>query len=739
MSFLHLTFNRNWLNLFITKIKIYIMKKTLLSLSLAFISVFAWADEGMWLMTFIERLKYSDWEKEGLHLTPEEIYSVNNASLKDAIVQFGNGCTGEMISDQGLILTNHHCGYGVIAELSTEDHDYLKDGYWAYEKSQELKPENLYVRYLIRMGDATDRMMKKLSPSMTEAERAAAIAAESEAIENENSEGGKYTVHVKPFYGGNEYYYFVYQDYTDVRFVGAPPSSIGKYGGDTDNWEWPRHTGDFSMFRVYADTEGNPAEYSLDNVPLKPKHSLPIKVSGIQPGDFAMTIGYPGSTERYMSSYGIDQAINVEYPAWIDAANTAMVEMKKHMDKSDATRLKYASQYSGLANYWKNRIGMIEALTKLKTLDKKKQYEADFTQWAKNDAAKYGNVLSNMQNYYANSNDYVKNRTYIIRGFLRGSQMSLLPFRVGQMWEAYNAQDEAGKAALMEKITPAVQGLYKDFDLATERDILAALLKKYVKNVPSSSLIPSVQNIKNEYNGNFGRFADAVVANSVYADADKVLAAFKNNNGDALQNDILASLSNGLIDTYRNKPENIQQLEEAYEKNYRLFIDGMRQTYPDRVFYPDANFTMRLSTGKVIGLPENPKRPSDDDANYFTTLEGGMQKYVPGDEEFDVPLKLIQLYNTKDYGRWASKDGKMHVCFLTDNDITGGNSGSPVIGGNGELIGLAFDGNWEAMSGDIEFENQLQRTISVDIRYVLFIIDKYAGAQNLIDELKLVE
>ena len=715
------------------------MKKSLLSVALAFLSVFAWADEGMWLMTFIERLKYADWQKEGLNLTPEEIYSVNNASLKDAIVQFGGYCTGEMISDQGLLLTNHHCGYGVIAELSSEDQDYLKDGFWAYEKSQELKPENLYVRYLVRMDDATERIMKKLSPSMTVQQRNEAIQAEMELIENENNENGKYLVEVKSFSGGNEFYYFVYQDYTDVRFVGAPPSSIGKYGGDTDNWEWTRHTGDFALFRVYGDADGNPADYSLSNVPLKPKHSLPIKTGGVKEGDFAMTIGYPGGTDRYMSSFGIKQAINVEYPTWVDAANTAMVEMKKHMDKSDATRLKYASQYSSLANYWKNRIGMIEALNKLKTVDKKQRYEADFAEWAKKDPKTYGKVLSNLENYYNNTNDYIKNRTYIVRGFLTGSQLSLTPYRVEQMWDAYSQQDEAGKTAMMERIKPSIVEMYEGMDMNAEADILAALLQGYVDTVPSDGVIPAVKNIQDEYNGNFNSFTNTVKQTSVYANVDKLIQAFENGNGDAIKNDVLSELSNGLFNSYRNTPKEIESLNDSYTTNFRLFIDGMRKTYPDRIFYPDANFTMRLSTGKIIGLPENPKRPSDAPGNFYTTLEGGMQKHVPGDEEFEQPTPLIKLYNLKDYGRWATADGKLPVNILSDNDITGGNSGSPLIGGNGELIGLAFDGNWEAMSGDIEFEPELQRTISVDIRYVMFIIDKYANAQNIIDELKFVD
>lgn len=574
---------------------------------------------------------------------------------------------------------------------------------------------------------------------MTVQQRNEAIQAEMELIENENNENGKYLVEVKSFSGGNEFYYFVYQDYTDVRFVGAPPSSIGKYGGDTDNWEWTRHTGDFALFRVYGDADGNPADYSLSNVPLKPKHSLPIKTGGVKEGDFAMTIGYPGGTDRYMSSFGIKQAINVEYPTWVDAANTAMVEMKKHMDKSDATRLKYASQYSSLANYWKNRIGMIEALNKLKTVDKKQRYEADFAEWAKKDPKTYGKVLSNLENYYNNTNDYIKNRTYIVRGFLTGSQLSLTPYRVEQMWDAYSQQDEAGRTAMMERIKPSIVEMYEGMDMNAEADILAALLQGYVDTVPSDGVIPAVKNIQDEYNGNFNSFTNTVKQTSVYANVDKLIQAFENGNGDAIKNDVLSELSNGLFNSYRNTPKEIESLNDSYTTNFRLFIDGMRKTYPDRIFYPDANFTMRLSTGKIIGLPENPKRPSDAPGNFYTTLEGGMQKHVPGDEEFEQPTPLIKLYNLKDYGRWATADGKLPVNILSDNDITGGNSGSPLIGGNGELIGLAFDGNWEAMSGDIEFEPELQRTISVDIRYVMFIIDKYANAQNIIDELKFVD
>lgn len=717
------------------------MRKTLLSISLAFLSVFAWADEGMWLMTFIERLKFSDWEKEGLKLTPEEIYSINNASLKDAIVSFNGYCTGEIISNQGLLLTNHHCGYGIISQLSSVEHDYLKNGFWANNNSEELKPESLYVRFLVRMDDVTNRMMKVLSPNMTEDERKEAISAESERIEAENNENGKYVVTVKSFFGGNEFYYFVYQDYTDVRFVGAPPSSIGKYGGDTDNWEWPRHTGDFSLFRVYGDKDGNPAKYSTENVPLTPKHSLPIKMTGVKPGDFAMTIGYPGSTARYMPSYGIDQAINVEYPAWIDAANTVMVAMKKHMDTSDEVRINYASSYSGTANYWKNRIGMIEALNKLKTIDKKQEYERDFHKWANQNTErkiKYGNVLNSLKEYYAKTNDYTKNKTYLVRGFLRGSKFSTLPFSVKRFYDSYVQQEEMNKEAMLKGFGDKIKEEYDKMSIEAEQDILVALLSSYVKNVDLSYQTSEIKRINQLYRGDFSKFIDEIQKSSLFVSYDKLMKAIQSGDKDIFENDVLYKFSNDLINSYRDKSDEIQKLEDSYRKNYRLFVQGLRATYPNKIFYPDANFTMRLSTGKVIGLPENTKRLSDDKENYFTTLEGTVKKYVKGDEEFDMPEKLLELYKAKDYGKYVAADGRLHVNFLSNNDITGGNSGSPVISGKGELIGLAFDGNWEAMSGDIEFESNLQRTINVDIRYVLFVIDKFAGATHLVDEMELV-
>lgn len=718
------------------------MKKSILSIVLIFVSAFVWADEGMWLMTFIERLKYSDWEKEGLHLTPDEIYSVNHASLKDAIVSFNGYCTGEVVSDQGLLFTNHHCGYEKIAELSTPEHDYLNNGFWAKSKDEELSANGLYVRFLVRMDNVTDRILKKLNDKMSEKERQDAIDAESKKIADENDENGKYTVVVKDFYAGNEFYYFVYQDYTDVRLVGTPPASIGKFGGTTDNWEWPRHTGDFSIFRIYADKDGNPADYSANNVPLTPKYSLPIRVSGVKPGDFSMTIGYPGSTDRYMSSYGIEQAIEVEYPAWVDAAGTARSTLKKEMEKSKKVSLDYASQYASIDNYWKNRIGMIEALNKLNTKGKKEKIEAQFTQWvmaSPDRKAKYGNVLSNLKKCHEKSNDFVKNRTYISRGVISGSGIILKAYRLGALYDSYLQQTDDNKAMMLPKIKEELVSQYETFNADTEKSLLSAVLANYADNISDDLLSDEVRKIKNDYHGDFKAYVNKAMAESVFSDEKKVDDLFANANPNALKKDPIYILANSIIDSYRYMPEEQRTLEEVYAKNYRLFIEGLRKANPNKIYYPDANFTMRLSTGKVVSLPENPKRPSDSKDNYYTTLKGEMRKFLPNDEEWDLPTELIKLYNTGDYGQYADKDGSMHVCFLTDNDITGGNSGSPVIGGNGALIGIAFDGNWEAMSGDIEFEKNLQRTINVDIRYVLFIIDKYAGATNLIEELKLVE
>ncbi len=696
------------------------------------------ADEGMWFLMFIERLNYRDMQKMGLQLTAEEIYSINNHSLKDAIVQFDGGCTAEVISKEGLVLTNHHCGYEAIAELSTPEANYLRDGYWAPTRADELKPKSLSVRFFVRMDDVSKRILSKVNDSMTEEERQKAIQQESALIEKENSEGGKYVVSVRSFFEGNEYYYFVYQDYNDVRLVGTPPESIGKFGGDTDNWEWPRHTGDFSMFRIYADANGNPAEYSPNNVPLTPKHYLPVSLNGVQEDDFAMILGYPGRTNRWMPAAGIEQNVKYAYPAWVESSKLGMDRMKVYMDQSDAVRLDYASKYAQVANYWKNRQGMIDALTKHKTAETKAKGEAKFNKWANKKANKdkYGDVIANINAYYAKTNEKARQDNYLI-GLLRTSTFAVLPYRVGGALMQYASASEAQRAQVLPRIEEFVAEEYKTLYMPLEKDVLAAQLHLYATKSTGYDIAPLVAQIGKENNFDYTAYVNNAFENSIFKSKESVEEFLKNPNAEALQNDPLFLLSNDILTQYRAVPDDITALQDSYSKSFRLMVQGMREANPKVKYYPDANSTLRLTYGKVRSLPKDSR--NDAAKNYYTTMKGEVAKYKPNDPEFDLPKKLIEMYEAKDFGRYADKAGYMPVNFLTDNDITGGNSGSPVLNGKGELIGLAFDGNIEAMAGDVIFDKELQRTINVDIRYVLWVIDKFSGAKHIVDEMTIAE
>jgi hypothetical protein len=694
------------------------------------------ADEGMWFLMHLKRLNEADMQKKGLKLTAEEIYSINNSSLKDAIVQFGGGCTAEIVSGQGLVFTNHHCGYGAIAELSTPEHDYLTNGFWAKSLSEELKPKSLSVRFFVRMDDVSKRILSLVNDGMSEKEREKIINQEIAKIEQENSEGGKYVVSVKSFYNGNEYYYFVYQDYTDVRLVGTPPSSIGKFGGDTDNWEWPRHTGDFSIFRVYGDKDGNPAPYSTENVPLKPKHFLPISIKGIKEGDFSMILGYPGRTNRWMPAAGIDQNVHYAYPAWVEASKVGMDAMKKHMDKDQAVKLNYASTYSGVANYWKNRQGMIDALTKQKTAATKRTQEAKFQKWANKRAnrAKYGDVLATIDAYYAATNEKARHDNYLI-GMLRSSSFAALPYSLGSVLKQYAASNEAKRKEMLPNLEAGVAETFENIYIPLEVDVLADELNLYAQK--AGEIAPYIRELANKNQGNFQSDVQDAFTRSIFSSSENLQAFLVNPSAEAIDNDPLYLISKSLMDKYRERTPETEALAEKFQAAYRKYIAGVLESNPKGKYYPDANSTLRLTYGTIRALPADPR--NDAEINNYTTLKGTIAKYQPGDEEFDLPKRLIDLYEAKDYGRYADKAGYMPVNFLSDQDITGGNSGSPVLNGNGELIGLAFDGNIEAMAGDVIFDPVLQRTISVDIRYVLFIIDKFAGAQNIIDELKIVE
>jgi len=699
----------------------------------------AQADEGMWFLMFIGK-NMEDMQEKGLQLSAEDIYSINNSSLKDAIVQFGGGCTAEIISSQGLVLTNHHCGYGAIAGLSTPEEDHLTDGFWAKDQSEELKPESLSVRFFIRMDDVSDRILEQVNDEMSEDERMAAINKEIAKIEKENNEDGKYTVSVRSFFEGNEFYYFVYQDFPDVRLVGTPPNLIGKFGGDTDNWEWPRHTGDFSIFRVYTDKDGNPAEYSEDNIPMRPKYHLPISLKGYEEDDFSMILGYPGRTNRWMPASGVHQNVEYAYPAWVESSKVGMDVLKKHMDEDQEVKLDYASKYAGIANYWKNRNGMIDALKEHKTVETKRKTEKKFNRWAnkKKRRDEYGDVIKNINKYYESSNEEARQQNYLI-GMLRSSEFAVAPYRIGSAFQNYAEANEAKRKEMRPQIEALINSVFEGTNLPLEQEVLAAQLDLYYAKAKKGGLASYIEELGDENNGDFSSTISKAFENSIFTDKQKLEKFLDEPDIDLVDNDQLYKISRNLLERYRQETPDQKELKDSFKKSFRLLVKGLRESGLSPIEYPDANSTLRLTYGTIRPLPLGKGKVNDAEFNYYTTLKGTIAKHKEGDEEFENPQGLIDLYNEKDYGQYADANGELWVNFLSDHDITGGNSGSPVLNGNGELIGIAFDGNIEAMAGDVIFDPELQRTISVDIRYVLFIVDKYAGATHIIEELDLVK
>ncbi len=717
-----------------------IKKCTVLALAFALISSLPLkADEGMWLPMLIKRLNQRDLQEMGLQLTPEEIYSVNNSSLKDAIVSMGGFCTGEIISSNGLMLTNHHCGYDAIRTNSSVEHDYLTDGFWAKSLDAELPNEGLYVSFLVRMEDVTERVLSELEGIEDENQRQAKAAELAQAIAEEAQAGTHYTAQVKSFYKGNEYYMFVYETFTDVRLVGAPPSSIGKYGGDTDNWMWPRQTGDFSIFRVYTGPDGKPAEYSENNIPLKPKHHLPVNIAGLEDGDFTMTFGYPGSTDRYLTSYGVDQALEKKNPTIVEIRDAKLAALRKDMKESDAVRIMYASKYAQIANYWKYFIGQTEQLKRLKVADQKRELEAAFQAWADADPdrkAKYGEALSMIKQGYEDTDARVIGDTYVVEAGLVGADAILFTFRFNRRLDAYMQMEEGEeKEAVKADLIAAAKQHFTEVNTPTDMSLFAVTNELYSKNVEKDQQPQYLQDLGDKYDGKWDEYAEKVYDQSIFTNEERLIAFIEKPKAKTLEKDMMNQVATDLITLYRGSAEASAAADAMMEKGNRLFQAGLMEMNPDKDFYPDANSTMRASFGNVKSY-----YPKDGvKYKYFTTMEGLMAKEDPNNDEFVVPARLKELYEAKDYGQYADKDGTLHVNFISTNDITGGNSGSPVINGNGELIGLAFDGNWEAMSGDINFEPSVQRTISVDIRYVLFVVDKFAGATNLIEEMTLVK
>jgi hypothetical protein len=695
------------------------------------------ADEGMWLPLLVKRLNYDQMKKMGCKLTADEIYNINNSSLKDAVVMLSGGsCSAEAISPEGLLLTNHHCGYEAIQTNSSVENDFLTNGFYAKSRADELPTGGITASFLVRIEDVSKRILDELNPNMSESERTAKVRQMYKTIEAEATASTNYNASVKSFFNGNEYYLFVYETFTDVRLVGAPPESVGKFGGDTDNWMWPRHTGDFCMLRVYAGKDNKPAAPSAENVPYKPKHFLPISLDGVKEGDFTMVMGYPGTTDRYLTSYGIQMALDLSNPAVVKIRDKKLKIMKEDMDASTDIRIKYAATYAQTANYWKYFIGQSEQLKNNNVVQKKKDLENRFLAWAGADPsrqASYGNALAEIEKAYQDLRKITLNRTYLNEAVLQGAAVGSIAMQMSQLKEIL--ADSANAAGPLAEIKAEVAGMYKDYNEPTDRKLMEAMVTMVMADIPKEMQSPIFDTIRIKWNGNVKAFVDDVYGRSIFASASKLTAFLDKPSLAVLINDPAAKFSSGVLDHYMAtyRPV-ITEIQSRIERGNRAFVAGLRLMMPDKNFYPNANSTMRLTYGSVQEYDPRDAVEYDE----YTTLRGVMEKEDPSNPEFVVPARLKELYKSGDYGIYGA-NGDLNTCFISTNDITGGNSGSMVVNGKGHLIGCAFDGNWEAMSGDIFFEDKIQRTISVDIRYVLFLIDKLGGAGHLVDEMKLMK
>ncbi|MDQ6890224.1 MAG: S46 family peptidase [Bacteroidota bacterium] len=719
------------------------MKKFSIAIILCFSLFKASADEGMWLPMLLGQQVYNDMVKHGLKLTKEQLYSINQPSIKDAVVIFGGGCTGEIVSNQGLIFTNHHCGYGVIAGSSTVEHNYLKNGFYAYSKDQEIKSD-LTITFLERIEDVTSQVENGLK-GLNAADRANKLSdvyqqITDKVLDTANSVMGR----VYSMFKGNQYIMYVYKVYKDIRLVGAPPESVGKFGGDTDNWEWPRHTGDYSIFRVYTSKEGKPAKYSPENIPLKPKWFLPVSLKGYKDGDYSMIFGYPGGTNRYETSFGIKLKNEIDNPSLVELRDVRLKAMHAEMIKDPAVKLKLASSYAGIANYWKFYDGETKQLEKYHVYDNKQKSEASFAKWASN-KSEYKDLLNEYKKNYDAWEPYAKERVYVIEGIL-GSPLAAF---ASSLMSVERAFVEPGKTQKdVKNALDAASESRKKFlaseDQPSDRKIMATTAMMYYTNIDKSQHpIDFYQNIKTKFGplddeATYKTWANYVFDNTMILDSAKWAAFVANPDANTLQNDPAFAYATAFLKNYILKYSNLYtDFLNTNEELGRLYMKGIMEMNPGAVkkMYPDANFSMRVSYGNIKSY--NPRDAVHYD--YVTTSKGILEKYIPGDYEFDLPAKEIELLKKRDFGQYIDKNrNDLVIDFITTNDITGGNSGSPVMDGYGNLIGLAFDGNYEALSHKIQFDKDLNRTICVDVRYVLWCIDKLGGAKNIINELKLV-
>ncbi|MCF8232462.1 MAG: S46 family peptidase [Bacteroidales bacterium] len=701
------------------------------------------AKEGMWVPSLLNKFVTKDMRQMGMRLTADEIYSINHSSLKDAVAIFGGGCTAELVSDQGLLLTNHHCGYSTIQSHSTVENDYLTNGFWAGNKEEELANPGLEVTFLVRIEDVTDEVLKGVEKNMSEKERKALVKKHIDTLENEAVKDTRYKAVTKPFYYGNEYYMFIYEDYKDVRLVGAPPSSIGKFGRDTDNWMWPRHTGDFSVFRVYADENNEPAEYSEDNVPYKPKQHMKISLSGYEKGDFTFVFGYPGSTQQFLPASAIKMKTEKIFPARIDLRTQVLDIMKKYMENDDKIKLQYAAKYAGVSNSWKKWQGINLGIDRINAIEKKKKLQQNFKDWVAQKSSrqqKYGSLHSEFNDIYEAITPYRKARAYFIETIYN---IELVRFaRNFQKLVELSKKEDPDQEKInkeIEKLRKKSKNFFEDYHMPIDREITAALLKNLYQHLEFDLQPDLMQEIIKDYDSDFEAYAHELFEDSFLSSRQEVkdfLDGYKTRKHRKIEKDPVVKLSNGLFEHYRDSISPVSsQYDRKLDSLQRIYVRGLKAYQPDKRFYPDANFTLRVTYGQVKGY-----EPKDAvDYEYQTTLEGVMEKNRKGKRDYRIKDKLKELYEEKDYGKYANEEGSMPVCFIASNHTSGGNSGSPVLNANGHLIGINFDRNWEGTMSDLMYDPSLCRNITVDIRYVLFIMDKFAGADHLVDEMTIVE
>ncbi len=713
--------------------------KHLLVATCLFIVTLVKADEGMWLPLLLQQMNEKHMKSLGMKMSAKDIYSINNGSLKDAIVSFNGGCTGEVISSKGLILTNHHCGFDAIQNHSTLQRNYIRDGFWAANYGEEITNQGMFVTFIVRIEDVSKQALTGITPSMTESERQSAIDKNINEIKKAAKKESYQDGFVRGFFEGNQYYMFITETYKDIRLVGAPPSSIGNFGKDTDNWVWPRHTGDFSMFRIYAGKDNKPAEYSADNIPYTPKKTLSISLDGVAEGDFTMVFGFPGRTTQYLHSSAVEQIMNVNDPAKIGIREKALTVIDGYMRKDEQIKIQYAAKYAGIQNSYKKWQGEVLGLTSTNALGKKKTYEAEFQkrvnanpEWK----STYGTLLGDLEAMYVQLKPFGFGRDYYTE-IISKIELFTIAAQLNALITAYEKDGDKGFQQRLPQVKNTLEGLYEEYSPEVDKKLFEVLMGMYIKDQEDKYISPLLKEWLTSFAGSFQKLTAGVYDETPFSDGKRTMKMLEKPAAELvadLKDRWVIKLYQDLLKTYQTKVQaKLVEVNNGINKLQRTYMQAQMDVFKEKKFYPDANSTLRVTYGKAKGY--NPRDAVKYD--YYTYLDGVMDKYKPGDYEFDVPEKLIALYKSKDYGQYGS-NGKMPVCFIAMNHTTGGNSGSPALDAYGNLVGLNFDRAWEGTMSDINYDPSICRNIMVDIRYVLFIVDKYAGASHLIKEMKLV-